>query len=230
MLKFLKKIFNKKEDEKQSDKSNKKGNLSDWSFQRFCGFYGEVVLKDPNFFDKINKIIDAINNKKIERIDEIAKYSNCTLEKILMKIKYLKNKRVFDNIYIDHINRAIKRCTTEDQEILEKYYNMLYHDHFSIKEIAARIPNYHNKPMTIIEEDVYKDIKYLYDKCIINGIKLDEYNKEIIYYTVEKHKKAINYATINCPKCGALVDVLRGGNGRCEYCGSIVEDTTIGKF
>jgi len=229
MLSFLKKLFNKKNNGKKNNKDNK-GNLSEWSYQRFCGFFGSVILKDQNFYDKINKIIDAVNNKKMERIDEIAYYSGCTTEETVMKIKYLKNKRVFDNIYIDHVNRAVKKCTKEDQEILDKYYNMLYNDHFSIKEMAARIPNYHNKPILIIEEDVYKEIKYLYDKCIINGIKLDDYNKEIIYYTIEKHKKAVNYATVNCPKCGALVDVSRGGNGRCDYCGSIVEDTTDGNF
>lgn len=226
MFNFIKKLFNKKE----KDKSKNKGKISEWSFQRFCGFYNERAFKDPNFDDKISKIIDAISNKKIERIDEIANYSGCTAEEVVMKIKYLKNKRVFDNIFIDHINRAVKKCNEEDQKLLETYYTMLYHDHFSIKEMAARVPNYHNKPIMIIEEDVYKDIKYLYDKCIINGIKLDEYNKEIIYYTIEKHKKAATYATINCPKCGALADVSKGGNGRCDYCGSIVEDTTDGKF
>ena len=143
----------------------------------------------------------------MERLDEIANYSSCTVEEAVMKIKYLKNKRVFDDLYIDRVNRLVKKCSKEDQEILDKYYNMLYQNHYSIKEIAARVPNYHNKPILIIEEDVYKEIKYLYDKSIINGIKLDEYNKEIIYYTVEKHKKAITYVTINCPKCGALMNL-----------------------
>ena len=107
---------------------------------------------------------------------------------------------------------------------------MIYFDHFSIVEMAQRVPNYHNKPMPIIEEDVFKDIKYLYDKCILNGIKLDEEKKDIIYYTIEKHKKSLQYATLNCPKCGALVDVGFNSNARCDYCGSIVEDTTHGKI
>lgn len=226
MFNFIKKLFNKGKKEKKSNK----GNINEWSFQRFCGFYGERILKDPLFHDKIDKIKEAINDKRMERLDEIASYSSCTVEEAVMKIKYLKNKRVFDDLYIDRVNRLVKKCSKEDQEILEKYYNMLYQNHYSIKEIAARIPNYHNKPILIIEEDVYKEIKYLYDKSIINGIKLDEYNKEIVYYTVEKHKKAITYVTINCPKCGALVDVIRDGSGKCDYCGSIVEDTTNGKF
>ena len=103
---------------------------------------------------------------------------------------------------------------------------MLYVDHLSIDDMAKHVPNFHNKPLTIVREDVYKDIKYLYDRCIVNGIKLDEESQNIIYYTVEKHNKAIGYITLNCSKCGAIVDISRGGNGRCEYCGSIEVDTT----
>lgn len=219
------KLFKKKE-KKLAEQSAKKGNINEWSFQRFAGFYDERVFPDPKFNEKIESIKTCINVKHIERLDEIAAASGCTIEEVVMKIRYLKNKRVFDNIFIDRYNKLVKKCTEEDQKILEKYYNMLYFDHFSIIEMAQRVPNYHNKPMPIIEEDVYKDIKYLYEKCIINGIKLDEDKKEIIYYTIEKHKKAQTYATVNCPKCGALTDVFRGGNGRCDYCGSIVEDTS----
>jgi DNA-directed RNA polymerase subunit RPC12/RpoP len=225
---FFSKLFKKKDSTKEIN--NKKGNINEWSFQRFAGFYDERVFPDPKFNEKIESIKHCINNKHIERIDEIANESGCTFEETVMKIRYLKNKRVFDNIYIDRFNKAVKRCSEEDEKILEKYYTMLYVDHFSISEMAQRVPNFHNKPIPIIEEDVYKDIKYLYDKCIINGIKLDEERKEIIYYTVEKHKKAQLYATVNCPKCGALVDVSKGGNGRCDYCGSIAEDTTDGNF
>ncbi len=227
MFDFFKKIFKKKE---KDNKVDNKGKISEWSFQRFAGFYDTRVFPDPKFDEKINSIIDCVNNKKIESLDEIAEKSGCTTEEAVMKIRYLKNKRIFDNIYIDRYNRAVKKCNEEDEKILEKYYNMLYYDHYSIIEIAQRVPNYHNKPISIIEEDVFKDIKYLYDKCIINGIKLDESKKEIIYYTVEKHKKSKNYATVNCPKCGALVDVSKGGNGRCDYCGSLVEDNTDGNF
>ena len=215
---------------KKEEKEKKQGTISEWSFQRFAGFYDERIFPDPKFLDKINSIITCIKEKGYERLDEIANESGCTVEEVVMKIRYLKNKRVFDNIYIDHYNRAVKQCTDEDQKILEKYYNMLYYDHYSIVEMAQRVPNYHNKPITIIEEDVFKDIKYLYDKCIINGIKLDESRKEILYYTIEKHKKAATYATVNCPKCGALADVSRGGNGRCDYCGTIVEDTSDGNY
>ena len=225
MLKIFSKLFKKKE-----IKEKEKGKISEWSYQRFCGFYDKTILPDPDFETKINSIINLVKNEKLEDINEIANRSNCTFEECVMKIKYLKNKRVLDDYYIDRINRALKKCTPEDTAILEKYYNMIYVEHLQIDEIAKNLPNFHNKPLTIIEEDVYRDIKYLYDKCIINGIKLDEGSKKIIYYTIEKHKKALSYATINCSKCGALVDVSKGGNGRCNYCGSIEEDNTDGKF
>ncbi len=219
MFNFLKKIFKKKDNQ-----DNKKGRISEWSYQRFCGFYGDRILPDPQFNDKIAKIIDCVNNKKIESIYEIANESSCTFEECVMKIKYLKNKRIIGDYYIDYINRVLKPCIPEDMQILEKYYTMLYFNHYSIDEMARQVPNFHNKPITIIREDVYKDIKYLYEKCILNGIKLDEESQNIIYYTIEKHTRAEKYLTVNCSKCGALVDVSRGGNGRCDYCGSIEED------
>ena len=228
MFNIFKKLFKNKS--KLGFKKKKKGIISDWSYQRFCGFYDTRIFPDLEFDNKIKKIIHCVKDKHLERLDEIAQESNCTVEETVMKIRYLKNKRILDDIFIDNINRVVKKCTLEDTKILEKYYTMLYVDHFSIDEMAQRVPNFHNKPFPIIKEDVYKDIKYLYDRCVVNGIKLDDYRKEIIYYTVEKHKKALTYATVNCTKCGALVDVSRGGNGRCDYCGSLVEDNTDGKF
>ena len=228
MINIFKKLFGKNKKNEKGD--NKAGNISEWSYQRFASFYDERVFPDPKFEEKIESIRHCIKDKHIERLDEIALESGCTVEETVMKIRYLKNKRVLDNIYIDRFNKAVKRCNDEDQKILEKYYNMLYFDHFSIDEMSSRVPNYHNKPMPIIEEDVFKDIKFLYDKCILNGIRIDEEKKEIIYYTIEKHKKALEYATINCPRCGALVDVRFNSNARCDYCGGIVEDTTHGKI
>lgn len=216
--------FFKRKKEKKDDQVNNKGKISEWSYQRFCGFYGDRILPDPNFNDKIEAIKNCVKNKHYESIHEIARESHCTFEECVMKIKYLKNKRVLDNYYIDVFNRTLKPCTPDDQRLLEKYYTMLYVDHLSIDEMSRHVPNFHNKPMSIVREDVYKDIKYLYDRCVINGVKLDEESQNIIYYTVEKHAKANSYVTLNCSKCGALVDISRGGNGRCEYCGSVEVD------
>ena len=210
-MKLLKNIFNK-----EKMKSNK-GKISEWSYQRFSNFFDNVSLPEPEFDNKINSIINCVKNKKMESIDEIAEKSNCTFEECALKIKYLKNKRVFEDYYIDRINRALKKCTPEDQKILEKYYTMLYFNHFQVDEMAIRMPNLYKRDTKEIADEIF-------NKCIINGIKLDEEKKKIIYYTVEKLKKSLFYTTINCPKCGALVDVCRGGNGRCDYCNSIVED------
>lgn len=223
------KLFKKRKEKVESAGSHA-GNISEWSYQRFCGFYGDRVFKDEKFDEKIKAITECVNVKNMERLDEIAENSGCTVEEVVMKIRYLKNKRVIDNVYIDRINKLIRKCTEDDMQILDKYYTMLYNDHFTIHEMAIRVPNYHNKPLPIIEEDVYKDIKYLYDKSIVNGIKLDESTKEIIYYTIEKKTKRELYATVNCPKCGALVDVIKKSTGRCDYCGALVEDTTNGKY
>ena len=221
MFKWLKRLFKK---DNNNSKKNKKDNINEWSYQRFASFYDEKVLLDPLFNDKIKSIIDCVNNKRMDSIDEIAKVSNCTFDECVMKLRYLKNKRVIGNYYLDKINRTVRKCTEQDDEILKKYYNMIYVNHYQISEMAKQLPNYHNKPLTIIEEDVYKDIKYLYDKSIVNGIKLIPSTKEIKYYTIEKHKKEEYCVTINCPKCGALVDVEKGKSVRCDYCNSLVED------
>ncbi len=200
------------------------GTISDWSYQRFCDFYGQRVFPDPKFMDKINTIIKCIKEDRMERLDEIAEHASCGVEEVIMKIRYLKNKRALDDLYIDRVNRLVRKCSEDDNKILNSYKDMIYKEHLSIDDMAAKVPNYYNKPLPIIEEDVYKDIKYLYDKCILNGIKLDESIKEIVYYTIEKKRKAENYSTVNCPKCGSLVDVLHGSSSICEYCGTTVRD------
>ena len=228
MFNFIKKLFSKKT--KTKIESKKEININEWSYQRFCEFYNERVFKDERFKEKIDKITECVNDKKYERLDLISEEAGCPVEEVIMKIRYSKNKRVIDGVYIDRVNKLVKKCTSDDEEILNKYYEMLYSNHYLVQEMAEKMPNYHNKPLPIIKEDIYKDIKYLYEKNIINGIKLDESRREIIYYTLEKKRKAERYATINCPRCGTLVDVVKKNTGRCEYCGSIVEDTTNGKY
>lgn len=76
-------------------------------------------------------------------------------------------------------------------------------------------------------EEVFNDIKNLYEKDLINGIKLNEVDKEILYYKVEKQKKEKDYISIRCKNCGAMNDVNRGSKTRCEYCDTIIEDKTV---
>lgn len=225
MFGFLRKIFKKKKTSSHNEKKNSSDiNISEWSYQRFARFFGERVFPDPNFNEKIETIKDCINNKHLDRLDEIASLSGCSINEVIMKIRYLRNKRVFDDIYIDRYNKLVRKCNEEDEKILNTYRDMIYVNNYSIREIAEKVPNYYNKPLTIIEEDVYKDIKFLYDKCIINGIRLDDEKKEIIYYAIEKKKTEEKYATLNCPRCGSLVDVLKHNSAHCDYCGSVVED------
>lgn len=224
MFKFLKKLFKKKNKDNQSDGSDLL--VTEWSFQRFAKFYDIRVFPDPKFYDKINTIIDSINVKKLDRLDEIAEKCESSIDDTILKIKFLKNKRIIDNVYIDRLNRIIRPCTEDDIEILNKYKDMLYVDHLSIGEMAQKVPNFHGKPLPIIQEDVYKDIRYLYDRCVVNGIKLDDSRKEIIYYTVEKKKIEETHASINCPKCGAIVFVPKKGSRICDYCGADVVDNS----
>lgn len=87
-----------------------------------------------------------------------------------------------------------------------------------------------NSPLENLEEyktQVYEDLKKLNEKNLINGIKLNEVDKEILYYTIEKRKKDKDIISIRCENCGAINDVNRGSKTRCEYCDTIIEDKTI---
>lgn len=201
-----------------------------WSYQRFSRFYDDSVLNDDLFGRKMSRVKEAILVKKMEDIKEIAEYAEVTVKECILKIKYLKNKRLIGNYYIDREKNIVKMCSEEDAKLIDKYSDEIYCKHSQIDEMAMVLKNmFPDIDYNKLKEKVYDDIKYLYNKELINGIKLDEENKEIIYYSVEKKRLAKWYATLNCPKCGALVDVPRGSSGRCSYCGSIVDDTTDNK-
>ena len=175
-------------------------------------------------------IQQLVLDEEKESIEEIARLSNCKYSECVLKLKYLMNKRVLDGYYIDKINKTIKTCSVEDSNLVKKYSDFIYQKNLQIDEMAKEIPNYNNKPLQILEEDIYRDIKYMYDKSLINGIKIDETNKKIIYYTVEKKKTAQWCVTLNCPNCGALVNVPKKNSEKCSYCNTVVNDNTNGKF
>ena len=58
---------------------------------------------------------------------------------------------------------------------------------------------------------------------MINGIKINEVDKEIIYYTIEK-SKVTDLISVECDNCGAINDVDRGIKTRCKYCNTIIEE------
>ncbi len=211
----------------KSEKMTKKTEISEWSYQRFCLFYGNMILPDPNFNNKIESIKKSILDDKVESIDEIASKSGCSFDECVLKIRYLKNKRIIGDYEINISNRKVKKCSLEDSKLLEKYKDLLYTKHCQIEEMANEVPNYHNMPVAILKEDIFKDIKYLNDKMLINGIIFRENEKKIIYYCIEKNKREKTHKTVNCPSCGALVGIPNGGQGKCILCGNVVVDEIL---
>lgn len=204
--------------------SLKLNNISEFSFQKFGKFYGQIILPDENFNKKINKIYELITVNKKTDLEEIAKLSNCEYNECVLKIKYMKNKRILGDYYIDTISREIKKCSPEDKKLIKKYSPYIYGNHYQIDEIARKLPNSRVDNLSEIEDQVLKELDYLDKKNLINGINIDRVDKKIIYYTIEKHKKEMDYISLNCKNCGALNDVPKKGKARCEYCETIVED------
>lgn len=202
-------------------KDNNKGNINEWSYKRYADFYGQMELADPNFNEKITKILKMIKDDNEEDIEFIAKESGCTVPECSLKIDYLKNKRLLDNIYIDRDYNKIIRCSEEDLRLIEKYKPFVYSSHRTIDEIVTLAPATTND-INENRETVRKELKYLINKRIINGVIYNEVDDKLIYYTVEKHKHDYDYATIECDKCGALNEVNYDSKTRCKYCGNII--------
>ena len=88
-----------------------------------------------NLLELINKtktIISDDSYKKYDDIEIIAKESNCTLEECVMKIRYLKNKRLIGDYYIDINTKKIRQCSERDEKLLEEYSKFLYYQHLQI--------------------------------------------------------------------------------------------------
>lgn len=201
-------------------------NINEWSFQRYAKFYGNMILRDENFIQKMEIITDLVVRQKVEDIYFIAEEAGCTYEECILKIKYLKNKLVIGDLYIDHLNGVLKKCSDYEQSLLDKYNHFLYSNHFSLEDMALQMPQTSSLNIEKQKDIIFQELCYLDDRSLINGIILNRVDKKIIYYSVEKHKKEKDLITINCPNCGAINDVNRGGKARCEYCGTIIEDTT----
>ena len=192
------------------------------SFQNFAKFYGEIYPDDPQFDRKLNKIYILITDHNIMDIKRIAEISLCTLPECVIKIRYLKNKRLIDDLYIDTFNMKLIPCSNEDQLLLDKYKSYIYGSHLQVEEIAGVIPNPKMLPLDSLRNEIFKDIEYLNNKGLINGIKVDEIDHRILYYTIEKRRIYEDHQTVHCPNCGALNDVDIVGKVKCSYCNSIV--------
>lgn len=206
---------------------SKLDNISQISFQRFARFYGEIVLSDDNFNNKISKILEAVNKNKERDINKIADFSGCTYDECILKIRYLKKKRkINDYYYVDYENGIIKPCSEEDRKLIIKYRPYIL-KHCSVEEIARKMPNARLDNLDEIKEQILNELDYLDAKNLVNELNIDKVDKKIIYYTVEKHKKEKDYISIDCESCGALNDVPRNGKTKCEYCDRIIEDKSI---
>jgi len=199
-----------------------KKHVNEESFQNYAKFYGNTIPRDKEFDDKLNIILSLINSKECN-IKKIAEKSNCTLEECVLKIKYLKNKRLLGDYYVDTNNFVLLPCSEEDQRLLDKYKPYIYGSHLQVKEIANLVSNKGYKDIQELENEVFEELLYLDKKGLINGIKIDDVDRKIIYYTIEKRKIDSNYESIHCDNCGAINDVEVNGKVRCGYCNSIIK-------
>lgn len=212
---------------KKYNKVTNSDSINEESYQKYAKFYEHSIPADILFEKKMNIIYQAIMVDKKKDIKKIAAKAGCSYDECILKIRYLKNKRRIGDLHIDHINGLLLPCTPEDSELLTKYKPFIYHNHLTISEMAARMPGASFKTLDKYKEKVFNDLKNLYDKDLINGVKLNEVDKEILYYTVEKNKKEKDFISIRCKNCGAINDVNRGNKTRCEYCNTIIEDKTV---
>ncbi len=194
-------------------------NVNEWSYQRYARFYGNNELKDEEFINKINKIKKLILEDKKNNLYDIASESNCTYDECILKICYLKNKRELGDYYIDAPAGLISLCNPDDLILLKKYQHPIYYKNASIDEIS--------KELKMDKKDVWKELIYLDNKKLLNGVILDVVDDKIIYYRLEKRAFEKDYVTINCTNCGALLDVRRGSKVRCDHCDTIVEDKQV---
>ncbi len=207
--------------------TTKKINISDESYKKYAKYYDLTEPTDNNFDEKVNKIYNLIINENKDDIELIAKESDCTLEECIMKIRYLKNKRLIGDYYIDVANKIIRKCSETDQQLLKKYSKYIYNQHLQIDEIALRDTRTTLENLEETKNNIYNDISYLYKKGLLNGIKLNNVDKSIAYYTIDKKNPSMELKTLNCPNCGAINELNKHSKVKCDYCGTIIEDINV---
>ena len=196
--------------------------LNQESFQKYAKFYGNTIPTDDSYDVKLNTIYELITKDNILDIKDIASKSSCTEMECVLKIKYLKNKRMLGDYYIDTTNHLLVPCSQSDQLLLDKYKPFIYHSHLQIDEIAAQIPNPNQLSAMDLRNQVFHELNYLDNKSLLNGVLIDDVDRTITYYTIEKRKEVKGLVTSHCPNCGALNDVQIGGKVKCAYCGTII--------
>ena len=111
------------------------------SFQKYAKFYGEKYPSEENFDQKLNTIYSLIVDHGCRDIRQISDSTSCQLPECVLKIKYLKNKRLIGDLYIDTVNMKLLPCSEEDQVLLEKYKPFIYGSHVQVMDMASVLPN-----------------------------------------------------------------------------------------
>ena len=203
--------------------------INEDSFQRYAKFFGSYIPTDDEFIKKLNSIYIAVIKEHDTKISSIAKKSKCSTEECVLKIRYLKNKRVLGDFYIDTLHDELVMCSEEDSNLIEKYKPYIYHSHLQIDEIANILPNKEYLDINAMRDKVFEELNYLDNKGLLNGLIIDDVDKKITYYTIEKKKTNSGFESVHCPNCGALCDVQIDGKSRCNYCNSIVNGSGVNK-
>ena len=213
-------------DEEKNNRENENhwDSVESTSFLSYSKFYGEDIIKKETpevFKKKIEKIYDLVVKQKCDDIKFIAKAAECSYHECIFKIDYLKHKKMISSDYfVDHICGYIKKCSIEDRKLLDKYRPFLQYQKIQIPEIVVRLPHVRSETVNDEIKKVKKDIKYLIEKDLIQGVIYNEVDDNLIYYDANTTKN--NLITKKCPNCGAKVELNPGGKARCEYCRSII--------
>ena len=209
----FKSIFGEKIDRK---------NISEESYQQYAKFYGNIVPTDVKFDEKLIKISDLILKNKVTDISVIAEKSYCNVTECILKIQYLENKGCINNFYIDTVNNILVPCSKEDEEIINKYKPYIYNSHLQLNEILSVIPNPKCLSVTELKDSIFRDLNYLDEKGLLNGVRVDDVDGTITYFNINSNKGNSDLETVHCSNCGALNDVDVNGKARCAYCKNIV--------
>ena len=107
--------------------------ISKDSFNNFSRYFADKDDEDNDdeftFEEKLQKIYDLILNEKVTDLNYITEESGCnTLEECVLKIRYLENKRIIENHYIDLNSKTVKKCSIEDEKLLQKYCGFIYNN------------------------------------------------------------------------------------------------------
>lgn len=206
------------------EKKNKWGLIESTEYMKYSNFYGGPTKQEDEktFKEKIDKIYNLITKEKCDDIKLIAKESKCSYNECIIKINYLKrNNLISQDYYVDHINGYIKKCDDKDLALIKKYSAFLYRQKLQIRDIAVKLPHITSKTINKGIEEVRRDIKYLIEKDLVEGVIYNEVDDVLIYYDDKKRGKDL--INKKCPNCGAIVELQRGGKERCEYCNSIID-------